>query len=64
MNDFWKNKRVAIMGGASLIGSTLVEQLLNKNPKDLWVIDDLSSGKKKNLLSHVPIMVKDIRNYI
>lgn len=37
MNDFWKNKRVAIMGGASLIGSTLVEQLLNKNPKDLWV---------------------------
>ena len=44
----YQNKRVLVTGGASFIGSHLVEALLSFNC-DVVVVDDFSSGKRANL---------------
>lgn len=44
----WKNKEVLVTGGASFIGSHLVDTLL-RNGAVVTVADDLSSGKLENL---------------
>jgi nucleoside-diphosphate-sugar epimerase len=44
----WKNKKVLVTGGASFIGSHLVDTLL-KAGAIVTVADDLSSGKLENL---------------
>ena len=43
-----KIKKIAVLGGAGLIGSHLVELLVKKGHK-VVVIDDFSKGKKQNL---------------
>lgn len=43
-----KNKKVLVTGGASFIGSHLVEALLKKNVA-VRIVDDLSSGKIENI---------------
>jgi len=42
-----KGKRILITGGAGAIGTNLVHRL--KDDNGLWVLDDLSSGRKENL---------------
>jgi nucleoside-diphosphate-sugar epimerase len=44
----WGDKTVLVTGGASFIGSHLVEQLLPKGAR-IRVVDDLSSGKLENI---------------
>jgi UDP-glucose 4-epimerase len=44
----WKNRKVLVTGGASFIGSHLVDTLL-KNGAVVTVADDLSSGRLENL---------------
>jgi nucleoside-diphosphate-sugar epimerase len=44
----WKNKKVLVTGGASFIGSHLVDTLIRNNAL-VTVADDLSSGKLENL---------------
>ena len=44
----FKIKKIGVLGGAGLIGSYLVEQLVNKGHK-VVVFDDFSKGKKENL---------------
>lgn len=61
MSDFWKDKRVAVLGGAALIGSHLVEALLAAGAKP-WVVDNLSSGKKENLPADTPLLTADLRD--
>ena len=51
-NSFWKKKKVLITGGASFIGSHLVDCLVEKTAK-VRIVDDLSSGKKENLKDHL-----------
>ncbi len=48
----WKDSRVLVTGGASFIGSTLVDALLKKGAH-IRVVDDLSSGKLENIATHV-----------
>jgi len=45
---FWEGRRVLVTGGASFIGSHLVDKLLTLGA-DVLVADDLSSGKIENL---------------
>ncbi|MCM8794471.1 MAG: NAD-dependent epimerase/dehydratase family protein [Candidatus Omnitrophica bacterium] len=48
----WKNCRVLVTGGASFIGSHLVDALVRRGAT-VRVIDDLSSGLLKNIANHV-----------
>lgn len=48
----WKNRNVLVTGGASFIGSTLVDSLVAKGAH-VRVVDDLSSGKLENIADHV-----------
>jgi UDP-glucose 4-epimerase len=46
--NFWDDPRILVTGGASFIGSHLVDKLVTLG-SNVTVIDDLSSGKKENL---------------
>ena len=46
--NFWKDTHVTVTGGASFIGSHLVDKLISLG-SDITVIDNLSSGTKENL---------------
>jgi nucleoside-diphosphate-sugar epimerase len=46
--SFWNSRRVLVTGGASFIGSHLVERLVNLGSR-VRVADDLSSGRSENL---------------
>lgn len=52
-NNFnWKKKKVLVTGGASFIGSTLVDRLLEKGA-DIRIVDNLISGKIENIKNHI-----------
>jgi UDP-glucose 4-epimerase len=60
----YKGKSVVVTGGASFIGSHLVEELLSLGSK-VKVVDDLSSGTEKNLAqvrSRIDFINGDLRN--
>jgi len=46
----WIDKNVLVTGGASFIGSHLVDKLVSLGA-NVTVVDDLSSGNLENLLS-------------
>lgn len=48
MTNYFSKKRILITGGASFIGSHLVEKLTNQ-AAHVRVVDDLSSGRKENI---------------
>lgn len=48
----WKNKKVMVTGGASFIGSHLVDMLVELGA-EVRVVDNLSSGKLENLSSSI-----------
>lgn len=48
----WKNQSVLVTGGASFIGSHLVDALVDLGAR-VRVIDDLSSGRLENIQRHV-----------
>uniref|UniRef100_A0A7C4TCM3 SDR family NAD(P)-dependent oxidoreductase n=1 Tax=candidate division WOR-3 bacterium TaxID=2052148 RepID=A0A7C4TCM3_UNCW3 len=52
MSNFWKNRKTLVTGGASFIGSHLVDKLLENGAK-VRVVDDLSSGKLENIKEHI-----------
>lgn len=56
----WKNKDVLVTGGASFIGSHLVDSLLRKGAL-VTVADDLSSGKLENL--EYPLKKEKAKNH-
>ncbi|HEV2176112.1 MAG TPA: NAD-dependent epimerase/dehydratase family protein [Terriglobia bacterium] len=61
----WKGRNVLVTGGASFIGSNLVEQLLARGAR-VRVVDDLSSGKLDNIRhdveqGKVEFIEKDLR---
>ena len=57
----WNEKRVLVTGGASFIGSHLVDALLERGAKAVRVVDDLSSGKLANIEHHIEAGVVEFR---
>jgi UDP-glucose 4-epimerase len=51
--SFWKSKKVLVTGGASFIGSHLVDSLVSFGSK-VTVVDNLSSGTLDNLEKSLP----------
>ena len=49
MNKNIINKNILITGGAGFIGSNIVETLLKQNCKFIRILDNLSTGYKKNI---------------
>lgn len=48
----WQNRAVMVTGGASFIGSHLVDALVERGAR-VRVVDDLSSGKLENIQEHL-----------
>jgi nucleoside-diphosphate-sugar epimerase len=48
----WNHRKVLVTGGASFIGSHLVDQLVERGAK-VHVVDDLTSGRLGNIEPHV-----------
>jgi nucleoside-diphosphate-sugar epimerase len=48
----WKNRRVLVTGGASFIGSHLVDALVARGAR-VRIVDDLSSGRLENIQGHL-----------
>src|SRR5256714_14646227 len=48
----WRNRRVLVAGGASFIGSALVDDLIHLGA-NVRVVDDLSSGVVENIAAHI-----------
>jgi nucleoside-diphosphate-sugar epimerase len=48
----WKNRSVLVTGGASFIGSTLVDALVERGAR-VRIVDNLSSGKVENIQHHL-----------
>jgi nucleoside-diphosphate-sugar epimerase len=49
----WSSKRVLVTGGASFIGSHLVDRLVAAGARHVRVADDLSSGEVENISGHL-----------
>ena len=61
----WKHKKVLVTGGASFIGSHLVDALVERGA-DVSIVDDLTSGRLSNIEGHlknkrVSFMEADLR---
>jgi UDP-glucose 4-epimerase len=63
LNPFWKDKKVVVLGGASMIGSELTRQLVDNGVGVVWVADDLSSGRREWLPKDVELIKCDLRDY-
>jgi len=48
----WQGRNVLVTGGASFIGSHLVDALVERGAK-VRIVDDLSSGKPENIQQHL-----------
>src|SRR5262245_29159615 len=62
-----KNSRILITGGAGLVGSHIVDQLLDKDVAEIVVLDNFVRGRRENLASAlsrkpVTVVVGDIRD--
>jgi len=65
MENFLKNKKIFVTGGAGFIGSHIVESLVRKGAK-VTIYDNFSSGKIENLesiLKKIKIIKGDILDY-
>jgi nucleoside-diphosphate-sugar epimerase len=49
----WSTKRILVTGGASFIGSHLLDRLVERGASNIRVVDDLSSGKVETIHDHL-----------
>src|SRR5215472_11908687 len=52
-DNFWSGKLVLVTGGASFIGSTLTDHLVERGARKVRIVDDLSSGSLANIQHHL-----------
>jgi nucleoside-diphosphate-sugar epimerase len=56
----WEHKTVLVTGGASFIGSHLIDQLAGAGARRIRVVDDLSSGRLANVQGHIDAGVVEL----
>jgi nucleoside-diphosphate-sugar epimerase len=49
----WSSRKVLVTGGASFIGSAIVDKLMERGARSVRVADDFSSGVRSNIQQHV-----------
>ena len=50
MSDLnFNNKKILVVGGAGFVGSNLVHQVLEQNPSEIIIIDNLLSSDTSNI---------------
>jgi nucleoside-diphosphate-sugar epimerase len=49
----WRKTQILVTGGASFIGSHLVDMLVERGARRVRVVDDLSSGRIENIRTHI-----------
>jgi len=49
----WSGNRILVTGGASFIGSHLIDRLIDHGAQHIRVVDDLSSGELANIRGHI-----------
>jgi len=54
-------RRVLVTGGAGFIASHVADAYLAQGDR-VWIVDDLSSGKRANLPSHAEFVEMDVRD--
>jgi len=62
-----RNARILVTGGAGLIGSHIVDRLVNESPAEIVVLDNFVRGRRENLAQAMPsgkvtIVEGDIRD--
>src|SRR5258708_22634823 len=57
----WKNRSVLVTGGASFIGSHLIDKLVERGANKIRVVDDLSSGTLENIRGHIDSGVVEVK---
>ena len=48
-SDNFEGKRVLVVGGAGFVGSNLVHLILEENPKEILIVDNLLSSDESNI---------------
>jgi nucleoside-diphosphate-sugar epimerase len=56
MSDFWKSRKVVLLGGANIIGTHIAKAFVKEGAKSIRIVDDLSAGKLSNIHD---LIVKD-----
>lgn len=51
MSEF-KGAKILVVGGAGFVGSNLVKKLMEHDPKEVLVVDNLLSAEKENIPNH------------
>jgi len=57
----WRNRSVLVTGGASFIGSHLIDKLVERGANKIRVVDDLSSGTLENIRGYIDSGVVEVK---
>ena len=57
----WRNRSVLVTGGASFIGSHVIDKLVERGANKIRVVDDMSSGTLDNIRDHIDSGVVEVK---